>query len=108
MFDRDLWREIFQSINMNRTRSLLSGFTISFAILLFALLFGIANGLGNTFAEAFVDDAANSIFIRSGRTTKAYKGLQAGRRIQLKNELHLSMFRLKKKGYYCHPNCLEE
>ena len=86
MFDRDLWREIFQSINMNRTRSLLSGFTVAFAILLFAILFGIANGLGNTFADEFVDDAQNSIFIYTGRTSKAYKGMQAGRRIQLKNE----------------------
>lgn len=86
MFDLDLWREIFQSINMNRTRSLLSGFTIAFAILLFAVLFGIANGLNNTFAEAFVDDASNSIFIMPGQTSKAHKGLQAGRRIQFKNE----------------------
>ncbi|WP_034042911.1 ABC transporter permease [Wocania ichthyoenteri] len=86
MFDIDLWREIFQSINKNRTRSLLSGFTVAFAILLFTILFGIANGLKNTFAEAFVDDANNSIFIRSGQTTKAHKGLQAGRRIQFKNE----------------------
>ena len=67
MFDLDLWREIFQSINKNRTRSLLSGFTVAFAILLFAILFGLANGLENTFAEAFVDDANNSIFIQSGR-----------------------------------------
>ena len=86
MFDRDLWREIFQSINMNRTRSLLSGFTVAFAILLFAILFGIANGLGNTFADQFIDDAQNSILIYPGKTSKAYNGLQAGRRIQLKNE----------------------
>ena len=86
MFDIDLWREIFQSINKNRTRSLLSGFTVAFAILLFTILFGLANGLNNTFSEAFVDDAANAVYIRSGRTTKANKGLQAGRRIQFKNE----------------------
>ncbi|SFC87565.1 ABC transporter permease [Algibacter pectinivorans] len=86
MFDLDLWREIFQSINMNRTRSLLSGFTVAFAILLFTILFGIANGLQNTFAEAFVDDANNSITVQSGRTTKANKGLQVGRQIQFKNE----------------------
>ena len=86
MFDIGLWREIFQSINKNRTRSLLSGFTVTFAIMLFAVLFGMANGLNNTFSEAFVDDAANAIFIRSGTTTKAYKGMQAGRRIQFKNE----------------------
>jgi putative ABC transport system permease protein len=86
MFDLDLWREIFQSINKNRTRSLLSGFTVAFAILLFAILFGIANGLKNTFAEAFGTDASNSIEIYPGKTTKAYKGLQAGRRIQFKNQ----------------------
>lgn len=86
MFDLDLWREIFQSMNKNRTRSLLSGFTVAFAILLFTILIGIANGLGNTFQEGFADDAINAIFINTGRTTKAYDGLQAGRRIQLKNE----------------------
>jgi len=86
MFDIDLWREIFQSINKNRTRSLLSGFTVAFAILLFTILFGLANGINNTFSKAFVDDAANAVYIRSGRTTKANKGLQAGRRIQFKNQ----------------------
>jgi len=86
MFDLDLWREIFQSINKNRTRSILSGFTVAFAILLFTILIGIANGLGNTFQEGFADDAINAIFINSGFTTKAYNGLQAGRRIQFRNE----------------------
>jgi putative ABC transport system permease protein len=86
MFDIDLWREILQSINKNRTRSLLSGFTVTFAILLFTVLFGLANGLNNTFNEAFVDTASNAMFIRSGKTTKASKGLQAGRRIQFKNK----------------------
>ena len=86
MLDLDFWREIFQSIDKNRTRSLLSGLTVAFAIMLFTILFGLANGLNNTFSEAFVDSAANSIFIRTGKTTKAHKGLQAGRRIQFKNK----------------------
>src|SRR5690606_34742403 len=86
MFDLDLWREIFQSINKNRTRSLLSGFTVAFAILLFTILFGIANGLKNTFKEEFVDTATNSIFIMGGQTSKASEGYQAGRKIQFKNE----------------------
>ncbi len=86
MFDLDLWREIFQSISKNKLRSLLSGFTVSFAILLFTLLFGIANGLENTFNGFFKDDAQNSIFIRPGKTTKPHKGFKAGRKIQFKNE----------------------
>lgn len=86
MFDLDLWREIFQSINKNKLRTVLSGFTVAFAVLLFTVLFGIFGGLSNTFEESFKDDAENAIFIRSGRTTKPYKGLQAGRRIQFKNK----------------------
>ena len=86
MFDLDLWREIFQSISKNKLRSMLSGFTVAFAILLFTLLFGIANGLENTFNSFFKDDAQNSIFVQSGRTTKPYKGFKAGRDIQFKNE----------------------
>jgi putative ABC transport system permease protein len=86
MFDLDRWREIFQSISKNKLRSVMSGFTISFAILLFTLLFGVVNGLSNTFKDAFVDDAQNAMFVRVGRTTKPYKGLQSGRVIQLKNE----------------------
>ncbi|MGB0896056.1 MAG: ABC transporter permease [Flavobacteriaceae bacterium] len=86
MFDLDLWREIFQSISKNKLRSMLSGFTVAFAILLFTLLFGIANGLENTFNSFFKDDAQNSIFVQSGRTTKPYRGFKAGRNIQFKNE----------------------
>ncbi len=49
MFDLDRWREIFQSINKNKLRSVMSGFTVAFAILLFTLLFGIVSGLSNSF-----------------------------------------------------------
>ncbi len=86
MFDLDRWREIFQSISKNKLRSVMSGFTVAFAILLFTLLFGIVSGLSNTFKGVFVDDAMNSMRIRVWKTTKPYKGLQTGRRIQLKNK----------------------
>jgi len=85
MFDLDRWREIFQTINKNKLRTALSGFTIAFAILLFTLLFGVGNGLKHTFEEGFAGDSQNSIYINSGRTTKPYKGLQSGRRIQFRN-----------------------
>ena len=86
MFDLDRWREIFQSINKNKLRSVMSGFTVAFAILLFTLLFGVVNGLSNTFKDAFVDDAMNTMRVRVWKTSKPYKGLQTGRRIQLKNK----------------------
>lgn len=86
MFDLDRWREIFQSINKNKLRSVLSGFTVAFAILLFTLLFGIVSGLQNQFKEFFIDDANNAMFVRVWKTSKPYKGMQTGRRIQLKNK----------------------
>lgn len=86
MFDFDRWREIFQSISKNKLRSVMSGFTVAFAIILFTLLFGVVNGLSNSFGEAFADDAQNAIFIRTSRTSKPFKGYKAGRRIVLKNK----------------------
>ena len=86
MFDLDRWREIFQSINKNKLRSVMSGFTVAFAILLFTLLFGIVSGLSNTFKSTFADDAQNFMKLRVWKTSKPYEGLQSGRRVQLKNE----------------------
>lgn len=86
MFDIDRWREIFQSISKNKLRSILSGFTVAFAILLFTLLFGIGNGLQNTFKKQFAGDAINSINIWSSFTTIAYKGNPIGKKIQFKND----------------------
>jgi len=86
MFDLDRWIEIFQTLSKNKLRTALSGFTIAFAILLFTLLFGVGNGLKHTFEKQFARDAQNSVYINSGRTSKPYKGLQSGRRIQFRNE----------------------
>ena len=86
MFDLDRWREIFQAISKNKLRTALSGFTISFAILLFTLLFGIGNGLKHTFERQFAGDSQNSIYINAGSTTKPFKGLQSGRQIQFRND----------------------
>lgn len=86
MFDLDRWQEIFQTIGKNKLRTILAGFTIAFAILLFTLLFGIGNGLKHSFEKRFSNDAANSVYIRAGITTKPYKGLQSGRTIQFRND----------------------
>ena len=86
MFDLDGWREIFQSIGKNKLRTILSGLTITFAILLFTILLGMGNGLKNTFKSFFSQDAENAIFISANRTSKAFRGYQTGRRVEFKNE----------------------
>ncbi len=86
MFDLGNWQEIFQTIGKNKLRTVLSGFTIAFAILIFTLLFGVGNGLQHTFEREFAKDSMLSIYIWGDKTTKPHKGLQSGRRIQLKND----------------------
>jgi len=86
MFSKDRWQEIFQSIQKNKLRTFLSGFTITLGILIFTILFGFGNGLKNTFQEFFVDDATNTIWIFPGRTTKPFKGYASNRKIEFRND----------------------
>lgn len=86
MFNRDRWREIFDTISKNKLRTFLSGFTVTLGIFIFIILFGLGNGLKNTFQEFFLDDASNTIFIYPGKTSEPYKGFKANRRIEFKNE----------------------
>ncbi|MBL6661871.1 MAG: ABC transporter permease [Flavobacteriaceae bacterium] len=86
MFNRDRWREIFDTISKNKLRTFLSGFTVALGIFIFIILFGLGNGLKNTFQEFFLDDVSNTIFIYPGKTSEPYKGFKANRRIEFKNE----------------------
>lgn len=85
MFSRDNWREIFQTIQKNKLRTFLSGFTVALGILIFVVLFGFGNGLINTFQLFFEDDAQNIITFFPGQTTKPYKGYKSGRQIEFDN-----------------------
>lgn len=85
MFSRDTWREIFETIQKNKLRTFLSGFTVALGILIFIFLVGLTNGLVNTFNEFFKDDATNTFFLFPGRTTIPYKGYKSGRQIEFDN-----------------------
>ncbi|MCW5516221.1 ABC transporter permease [Muriicola sp. Z0-33] len=85
MFSRDAWKEIFETIQKNKLRTFLSGFTVALGIFIFVVLFGMGNGLINTFNEFFKDDATNVLYIFPGRTTEPYKGYKSNRRIEFDN-----------------------
>lgn len=85
MFSRDNWKEIFQTIQKNKLRTFLSGFTVALGIFIFVALFGLGNGLKNTFQEFFGDDATNVIYLYPGRTSMPYKGYKSGRGIEFDN-----------------------
>ena len=68
MIDKDNWTEIINTINKNKLRTFLSGFTVALGIFIFIILFGFGNGLNNTFQKFFNDDGVNTIFIFPGTT----------------------------------------
>ncbi len=86
MFSRDTWKEIFETIQKNKLRTFLTGFTVALGIFIFVTLFGMGNGLNNTFAKFFGDDATNVFFVFRGRTTIPYKGYKANRQIEFENQ----------------------
>ncbi len=86
MFSRDNWKEIFETIQKNKLRTFLSGFTVALGIFIFVVLFGFGNGLINTFDDFFGDDATNVFFIYPGKTTIPYKGYKSDRFIEFENE----------------------
>lgn len=86
MLSRDTWKEIFETIQKNKLRTFLTGFTVALGIFIFVVLFGMGNGLNNTFTKFFGDDATNVFFVFPGRTTIPYKGYKANRRIEFENE----------------------
>lgn len=85
MFNRDRWQEIFQTIQKNRLRTVLSGFTVALGIFIFIVLFGFGNGLKNSFKQFFLDDATNTLWVYPGQTSKPYRGFKSNRRIEFEN-----------------------
>ncbi|MFS4493360.1 ABC transporter permease [Maribacter sp. 2308TA10-17] len=86
MFNRDVWKEIFEAIQKNKLRTFLTGFTVALGIFIFVTLFGMGNGLNNTFMKFFGDDATNIFRIYPSETTIPYAGYKAKRRIEFENE----------------------
>lgn len=85
MLNLDQWQEIFSTIRKNKLRTFLTGFSVAWGIFMLVILLGSGNGLAKGVMYNF-SDAKNSIWMGGGQTSKAYKGLNAGRRIRFTNE----------------------
>jgi putative ABC transport system permease protein len=85
MFNRDVWKEIFEAIQKNKLRTFLTGFTVALGIFIFVTLFGMGNGLNNTFMKFFGDDPTNIFRIYPSTTTIPFGGYKAKRQIEFEN-----------------------
>lgn len=86
MFDLERWQEIFDTIRKNKLRTFLTGLSVASGIFILVILLGFGQGMQNGIDNEFKGDAATSIWVWPQRTTMEYKGLNPGRRIQLRNE----------------------
>jgi putative ABC transport system permease protein len=86
MFDLDKWQEIFSTIDKNRMRTFLTGFSVAWGIFMLIILLGSGKGLQNGISNQFSRDAVNMIEFGSGTTSMPYKGLKAGREVKYTNE----------------------
>jgi putative ABC transport system permease protein len=86
MFEIDKWQEIFNTIQKNKLRTFLTGFSVAWGIFMLIILLGSGKGLENGVREQFKGGATNGVWISSGITSMKFKGLKTGREIDLTNE----------------------
>lgn len=83
LFDIDVWQEILGTMRKNKLRTALTGFSVAVGIFMLVFLLGASNGLKKGIRQNFAIEASNSIHTWGGRTIKAYKGQNPGKRIRL-------------------------
>lgn len=85
LFDADHFREIFDSLQRHKLRTLLTAFGVFWGIFMLVNLIGVGKGLENgTYAN--FNKTKNAIFIWTGRPTSIpYKGLAKGRMVNLRD-----------------------
>lgn len=83
---RELIKEIWSTSKRNKLRTSLTGFAVAWGIFMLIFLLGAGNGLINAQLQQSTRFLANSMRVFPGETSKAYKGLKAGRSITLNDK----------------------
>lgn len=86
MFEIDKWQEIYSTIQKNKLRTFLTGFSVAWGIFMLIILLGSGTGLENGVQDQFAGSVMNGVWISNGVTSKEFKGFKAGRRIDFTNE----------------------
>lgn len=85
MFNLDRWREILDTLWRSKLRSFLTAFSVGWGIFMLVFLLGMGTGLQHGVEQGFADDATNSVWLFSGRTSVAHDGMPIGRRVVFAN-----------------------
>ena len=83
---KDILTEIWSTAKRNKLRTGLTGFAVAWGIFMLIVLLGAGNGLINAQMQQNERFLANSMMVFGGHTSKAYKGLKEGRRINLQDK----------------------
>lgn len=79
MFDRELYKEIWQAISKNKMRSILTAFGVFWGLFMLITLYGMGNGLQNGILNQFSSISKNSSLLYTNRTSIAYGGFRRNR-----------------------------
>ncbi len=83
LFDSDSWREIYEVLRKNKSRTIITMIGVSWGIFLLIALLGAAKGFENSFEKNMGGMATNSVFVWTQVTSKPFKGFQKGRPVRL-------------------------
>ena len=79
----ELLNEIWQTARRNKLRTALTGFAVAWGIFMLIVLLGAGNGIINANLQQSGEFLSNSMEVYGGYTSKAYNGMNEGRRIRL-------------------------
>ena len=85
MFDFDNYKEIWQTITRNKSRSILTAFGVFWGVFMFIAMMGIGKGFENGFSQGIKNISPNSMIVFSGLTSVEYKGFNSGRSWDMDN-----------------------
>ncbi|HVR20348.1 MAG TPA: ABC transporter permease [Polyangiaceae bacterium] len=93
----EFFDELWSTLRQNKLRTLLTGMSVAWGTFMLVLLLGAGRGLENGVAWEFRDDAVNSIWVFTGRTSIPFAGRGPGRQLRFNND-DLSALKSNIKG----------